>query len=359
MLRQLNLLILGILLTGLCHSYTIFAQEQPDPETEYYRIRELAFSGDYSGAAAAARILVNTFPDYGDARILLGRILAWQKDYKQAAAVMDTLLMKEPDNQDALSARRDITLWAKENTPVATDIRAGYYFDTFSKPYSRFWQVFKAGAGHKFRFGQASASLNIGNITIDGSSPQNATELQGEVEAYPRLSNKNYAYLNYAYSPGSFFPRHRAAAELWQVLPAGWEISTGLNYYHFDRDIYIALASVEKYLGKFWLSVKTFVYFKDEGPTTSFYFNARGYFNDRNYLQITLGTGTAPDEPFDIQSDLERLSAHSIRLTGNFSLTSRLLLRIGAGYSREEYQEEIWRNRFEGTLNLIYAIKMK
>lgn len=319
----------------------------------------MAFEGDFSGAAIAARKLVNTYPSYGDARILLGRILAWQKDYKQAAAVIDTLLKTEPDNSDALSVKRDISLWSKEYTPVATDIRAGYSFDSFTEPYSRFWQVFKAGAGHRFNWGPASASLNIGNIIVGGLSPHNATELQVEVDAYPHLTDKNYAYLAYAFSPGSNFPRHRAALELWQVLPAGWAISAGLNYYYFDRNIFIALASVEKYLGKYWFSAKGFVYFKDEGPTTSFYLNSRRYFNDTDYLQVTLGTGTAPDEPFDIQANLMRLSANSIRLTYNVSLTHKLVMRLGAGYSREEFAETAWRNRFEGGVNFIYAIKMK
>lgn len=359
MFRYINLFFIILLTEGLFNSNPVSAQEISNPEAEYFRIRDMAFAGDYSGAAIAVRKLVNAFPAFGDARILLGRILAWQKDYKQAAAVIDTLLLTEPDNEDALSARRDITLWAKGNSPVSTDIRAGYFFDTFSKPYSRFWQVFKAGAGHRFKWGPASAGLNVGNIIIGDSSPSNATELQFEAEAYPHLTKVNYAYLAYAYSPGYYFPKHRAAMELWQVLPAGWAISVGLNYYYFDRNIYIALASVEKYLGKYWFSVKGFVYFKDEGPTTSFYVNARRYFNDTDYIQVILGTGTAPDEPFDIQTDLMRLSAHSIRMVYNVSLTHKLMMRFGAGYSREEYAEAEWRNRFEGAVNLIYAIKMK
>jgi YaiO family outer membrane protein len=119
------------------------------------------------------------------------------------------------------------------------------------------------------------------------------------------------------------------------------------------------MASVEKYFGKYWFSVKGFVYFKDNGPTTSFYLNARRYFNDKDYFQITIGTGTAPDETFDLQSNLMRLNAHSIRLAYNVSVSSRLVMRLNAGYSIEEYEDALWRNRFEGGINLIYAIKMK
>jgi len=357
--RPLIILFVGLFINTLLNNPQLYSQENYNPETEYLRIRTMAFDGDYASAAAAARKLVNAYPTYGDARILLGRILAWQKDYEQAAAVIDTLLMTEPDNADALSARKDISLWSKVNTPVATDLRAGYYFDTFSEPYNRFWQVFSAGAGHRFKWGPAAAGVNIGNLHINGDTPVTATEYQIEAEAYPRLSNKNYAYLAYAYSPGTYFPTHRAAVELWQVLPAGWAVSAGLNYYYFDRNIFIALASVEKYIGKYWLSGKCYIYFKDDGPTTSFYFNARRYFNDIDYLQLTLGTGTAPDEPFDIQSDIMRLSANSVRLTYYGRVSRRLFIRVGAGYSREEYEESVLRNRFEGNLNLIYAIKMK
>jgi YaiO family outer membrane protein len=357
--KSLLSLFVGFLLNLLLINSQLFSQETFNPETEYLRIRTIAFEGDYATAAAAARKLLNAYPSYGDARVLLGRILAWQKDFETAAAVIDTLLMTEPNNGDALAAKRDITLWSKENTPVATDIRAGYYFDYFTEPYSRFWQVFSAGAGHRFGWGPAAAAVNTGILNVGGSSPFKATELQFEAEAYPHLGAKNYAYLNYAYSPGKYFPTHRAAFELWQVLPAGWAISGGLNYYYFDRNIFIGLASVEKYLGKYWLSGKVYVYFKDNGPTTSFYLNVRRYFNDIDYLQLTLGTGTAPDEPFDIQSDIMRLSANSIRLTYYGRMSKRLFLRIGAGYTREEFQESVLRNRFEGNINLIYAIKMK
>jgi len=290
---------------------------------------------------------------------LLARILAWQKEFAEAEAVIDTLLMTEPQNTDALEVKRDISQWSKTKPRVSTDLRAGYAFDYFKVPYSRFWQVFRAGAGHRFNWGTAAAYVNIGNIALGEDPVIHATEPQFEAEAYPVLSKKNYAYLDYAYSPGSYFPTHRAAVELWQALPAGWAVSTGLNYYYFDRNVFIALVSVEKYIRKYWFSGKCYVYFKDNGPTTSFYVNARRYFNDTDYLQLTLGTGTAPDEPFDIQSDLERLSANSIRLAYNFAVSDRLMLRIGGGYSREEYQESMYRDRFEGHINMIYAIKVK
>ena len=118
--QTFNIFSFGNHLSGLLYSMPLLSQESYNPEAEYMRIRDIAFSGRYAEASAAARQLVNDYPSYGDARILLGRILAWQKEFDQAAAVIDTLLQTDPNNADALAARRDISLWSKENTPVAT-----------------------------------------------------------------------------------------------------------------------------------------------------------------------------------------------------------------------------------------------
>lgn len=336
-----------------------FAQD--NPEEEYFRIRSLAFSGDHETARTEARRLVNAYPEYGDARILLARITAWQNDFPEAEAILDTLLQSEPQNSDALSLKQDIERWSKKTMMSSTDLVTGYSFDHFNEPYTLLWQIFKAGASHRFNWGSGALFVNTGHVIYDGASAIRATELQFEAEAYPRLSAKNYAYLDYAYSPGQYFPRHKAAAEIWQVLPKGWAVSAGLNYYYWRHNIFIASASVEKYLGKYWISVKGYVYFKDIGATTSGYLNIRRYFDDFDYIQLTAGTGTAPDESFTIINQLERLNATSVRLTYFNRFPNAMTLRLGAGYSNEDYEtsESDRRDRFEGNITLTFPIGNK
>jgi len=355
--RSLLLLLVILLMTG---GFTD-GQTVTDPESEYIRIRSLAISGDFTGAEPAARDLVKQYPDYGDARVLLGRILAWQGRYNEGAAVIDTLLQSDPDNADALEAASDIRRWSRDrsqqNTPP-TDVRAGYLFDTFSEPYERLWQVFSLGAGHRFSWGTAVASVNLGHMSPepDPLLPVHANSLQLSAEAWPELSKTNYAYIAYAYSPGDWFPRHRAALELWQSFPAGWAVSAGANYYYFTRSIYIGTVSLEKYLGNYWFSARSYFYFKDIGVTTSFYLTARRYFDITDYLQLTVGAGTAPDEPVNIISDLERQKASSVRLTYFNQISSHWAVRAGAGYSYEKYSDTGYRNRFEGSLGIIRGI---
>ena len=73
------LLIFGLLIAGLFIVIPLMSQNITDPESEFQRVRTIAFNGDYASAATAARKLVNMFPTYGDARILLGRIFHGKK----------------------------------------------------------------------------------------------------------------------------------------------------------------------------------------------------------------------------------------------------------------------------------------
>jgi YaiO family outer membrane protein len=396
------------LLSGLTLSawllLTTFSQAQTiDPEVEFIRIRDLAFSGLLTEAEESALILVDSFPTYNDAKVLLARIYAWQKKYDPALGIIESVLTDDRANTDAAEAKGDILRWiagdkaeaeeaerrrmaeeaeterrrmAEEAEAFRSDslaleahkkaisdsliaarkmeIFAGYYFDTFSEPYSRFWQVYRAGGGYLTRYGKVLGAINTGHLIAGGTGATRATDIQLEAEAYPVISPSLYGWLNYAWSPGDYFPGHRASAEIWYSVGSGWVASSGLNYYYFDRNIFISTISAEKYLGSWWFSGRLYFYFKDSGITNSLFVNARKYFNDTDYLQLTAGTGTAPDEPFDIRIDLARLGANTFKIAYNRQLTGQFSVKAGVGYAREEYQETVHRNRFDGTINLSY-----
>jgi YaiO family outer membrane protein len=349
----------------LSNPAVLTCQQGIDAEAEYKKIRELAINGDKAVAEISARALLDSFPGYGDARILLGRIMAWQMKYKEALEEIDLLLASEPGNSDALDARADIIRWmnpvseAPEEITPETSVRAGYSADYFNEPYLRLWKVYSAGLSHKFKWGKALAGINAGSAELGNDPVHYGADLQFEAEAWPVLSKKNYARIAYAFSKGTYFPSHRASGEIWQIFQKGWAFSAGLDWYYFDTNIFIAGLSAEKYLGRFWFSGKGYIYFKEEGPTSSLYLNSRYYFNPDDYLQLTVGTGTAPDEPFDIQSDIMRLSATGIKLIYRRKLNSLVHLQLHAGYSSEEYAEEQRRNRFEGGAGLVFPLNVK
>lgn len=357
-----------------------------NPEKLYDSIRVIAFEGRYAEAELMARKLVNENREYGDAVVLLARIVAWQERYDEAIEILDSLILLQPKHEDALLARETISGWmdvADEAVNVAdslliaeaemtgaseesdesasdekargVDIHMGYSFDTFDEPYQRYWQIFSIGALRKTARGPVMGTVNFGNLQADLPPGRQTTGMQLQAEYWPTIGKKGYAWFAWAYSPFRYFPQHRISAEYWHKLSKGWVVSAGASYYYFDQDIFIPTFSVEKYIGKYWFSGKTYIHLKDAGTTTSFYLTGRRYLNDFDYLQLSVGAGTAPDEPYDIAADLDRQSAVAVKIAMNKKISSRFAFKAGAGYSREEYLESMKRNRFEGFVTLIYS----
>ncbi|MGM0665839.1 MAG: YaiO family outer membrane beta-barrel protein [Bacteroidota bacterium] len=359
------------------------AQVIPDnPEAAFDSVRTVAYEGRLEEAEHMARELVKNNPDYGDATVLLARIIAWQERYEEALGILDTLIAEQPGHADALEAGRTIREWmeaseeeriTQPDTVVSVapdaevdietgtdtlakgvDIFLGYYFDTFSQPYSRFWQIFRIGAQYETKAGPLLGTVNFGNLHADTGDGIVETGIQVQAEFWPKISEKSYAWLAYAYSPFRYFPKHRAAAEYWYSLDRGWVVSAGASYFYFDRHIFIPTFSIEKYAGKYWLAARTYVHLKEAGTSSSVFLSARRYFNETDYLQLTAGAGTAPDEPWDLATDLDRQKAMAVKLSANKKISNSFTVKLGAAYSREEYLNEQRRNRFEGFLNIYY-----
>ncbi|MBS0009917.1 MAG: YaiO family outer membrane beta-barrel protein, partial [Bacteroidales bacterium] len=181
------------------------------------------------------------------------------------------------------------------------------------------------------------------------------TGLQLQAEFWPEISERSYAWFAYAYSPFKYFPRHRTAAEYWYSLDKGWVVSGGASYFYFDRNIFIPTLSLEKYKGNYWFSSRTYIHLKEAGTTASLFFTARRYSNDFDYIQVTAGAGTAPDEPWDLAVDLDRQEAYTLKLAVNRKITDHFSARLSTGASREQYSNDSWRNRFEAFINIIYS----
>ena len=374
--------ILVILFMPVVSPYSSAQVISEDPEAAYDSVRVLAFEGHLQEAETMARDLVREKPGYGDAVVLLARIIAWQERYQESLELLDSLLEEQPGHDDALKARETISGWLQsarqaddhhagipalrqtgvdsmtvesaDTSARGVDIFLGYSFDVFNKPYSRFWQIFRTGVFYNTGAGPVLGTVNFGNLHAgtDPRTMETGIQLQGEF--WPRISEKSYAWLAYAYSPFDYFPRHRASAEYWYSTGKGWVLSAGASYFYFDRNIVIPSFSVEKYISRYWFSAKTYLHLKDAGTSASLFLTARRYSNDTDYFQLGAGAGTAPDEPWDLAADLERQQAFSFKLAYNKKLSDNITLKLSAGYSREEYNNDLWRNRYETFVNLIY-----
>lgn len=240
----------------------------------------------------------------------------------------------------------------------------GYQTDIYSKPYYRDFNLLSTGFGYKSNLTALYGKINLAYLYVDVNNVLTKTinKTQFEIDWWQSLSNSKSTsfWLNYAYSQHTLFPNHRVMFEMWQKLPAKFLISGGGNYYMFsEKDVIILNIGLENYFDRYWVEFKTYFYLKEPKITTSYYLSGRVFFKDVNYLQLTVGMGSAEDEPFILESNMDRLYAYTtrVRYVNKTLFNERIEILTGFTYMYEEYLLDEWRNRFGFGIGLIYNIR--
>jgi YaiO family outer membrane protein len=253
-----------------------------------------------------------------------------------------------------------ITLTAQEKGHF--QILIGYENDMYSKPYDRNFTILHGGFGYKSNLAAIYGNINLGYLykTPDGVAENIQNKIQYEFDYYQSLSKSKSTsfWLNYAYSQDLLFPNHRFIGELWQKLPAHFLISGGETHYIYTGgNATILNVGLENYFGRYWLEFKTYFFLKQPSTTYSYFLTGRIFFKDVNYLQLSAGIGSAQDEPFILTTDLNRLDAKttSIKYVTNI-FKARMRISGGFTYMYEQYQADVWRNRYAFGVGLIYNI---
>lgn len=385
MYRQVIIVICTLLLQGPVWSQE-FKASYHTPEEGFAQMRQLATDQKYDSAKHIGNLLLEENPDYHDVSLYLARLYGWESDYDSAYALLDQVLLKDSTLIEAYVIRVDLAYWANDweklelyagealekdpdlpeveeklllakqqglRSREKPEILLGYSYDHFSVPYVRNWHMATVGGVIPTEIATYTPYVNAGyQPGLDGQS----TDIQFNLDAYFNLGSKNSVLAGYGFSPSGerdFLPVHRAALEYWRVLPKGFGVSAGLRYYYWDDHFTFLTFSGEYYTGNYWFSLRTYLFSKDYGLSTSWYLSARRYFASKyDYVLATVGYGTAPDEPMLVASDLDRLNALSFKLGFSKEINSRLRLQVTGGYAYEEYADQEYRNRFDFTTGL-------
>jgi YaiO family outer membrane protein len=236
-------------------------------------------------------------------------------------------------------------------------------FDFFNKPYKYRWHMSSLQYQHEAKWGSTIGKLNMGKAMVNGNNSFKDPDFQIEADAYPILSSNLYLYLNYGYSWGDFFPRHRAGIEPFLTLPHNWEVSAGGRFLYYDTefggkiDVYILTASISKYYKSHWISFRPYYVFIGNSFAQSYYLYYRHYYKSAyNYLGGALGIGNSPDDPSIRSGDVSRLSidSYTARIDFQHLLGTRFLFRSFTGVSFEKYAPDAFRPRFSATLYIAY-----
>jgi YaiO family outer membrane protein len=339
----------------LCGVTSMVAAQSESADELFQKARKLAFNGQRKEAIEICQTLLERNAEDFDTRILLGRLHAWNGEYELARKELQQVVAARPDYADGRDALIDVELWS-DHSPVALRLcnegldrepnnetfhykraralyglnkkeeaiaavkkalqvnpqykdakqflhqledseklyaaKVEYAYEAFDKTFDP-WHMVSVSLSRTMPFGSLIGRVN-------SARRFGAAAMQWEMDAYTRLREGSYAYLNAGVSDSTIFPKVRFGAEVYQKLPAGFDASIGFRRLHFANDkVMIYTGSVGKYFGNYLFQFHPFV--TPGTPGTSFSGNVRlrKYFADtNNYATLTFGAGVSPDEKY-------------------------------------------------------------
>jgi YaiO family outer membrane protein len=319
--------------------------------------RQQAFAGKRDSAQMLLYRILDQSPSYSDVRIFLARTLGWDRKFDEARKEIQTVLAQNPKSYEGYIAAVDVEQWDSKNNAALSNCEQALQF----YPTDESLLLKKAELLHALHREEeallallALEQINRAHpelpklrqaITVSSLSQEislqeaadsyshyfapshllylqyhrrtaygtligrvnyrirgNRSGTQGEVDAYPLLTDGMYAYLNYGFAGSSslLFPQHRAGLELYVKLPSSSEASLGGRYLSFSRgkDVTLYTGSLGYYYKDFWFSLRPFLTPNNLSFSRSLGFTARWYYNGtpEEFLSARISAGFSPDE---------------------------------------------------------------
>ena len=289
------------------------------------------WSENYAKAIEYCDLALKKDPKNEDFLFKKAKILHSSEKYEEAVASLEELIRINHSNAEALKKLQEYRLDVMKNR-----IKLNYTIDQFDKSFNRDpWQVVALSYGRKTKLGSVIARVNMAKRFGDNG-------LQYEMDAYPKISENNYGYLNYGFSQSSVFPDHRFGAELFHSFPKAFEGSLGMRTLFFgSSDVTIYTGSVGKYISNYWISLRSYVTPGTTGTSVSGQLQMRRYFSDpENYIGLRMGYGVSPDDNQNLvnsdSSSRLKLNTRSIRLELNHIINHFWIINPAAAWGSEE-----------------------
>ena len=162
------------------------------------------------------------------------------------------------------------------------------------------------------------------------------TGVQGEIDFYPKFSEKAYGYFNIGYSGSPLFPQWRAGAEYFTGFARKWEASLGIRtIFPQGTSIIAPTGTIGVYLGRWYTYLRPTLNILPDGVSLSVLWDTRYYWTDFSFLQLYLfrGTDNGTIRDFNAIENTLGLDTYLIRTAVNFNLQQKTILKIGTDYS--------------------------
>jgi YaiO family outer membrane protein len=222
------------------------------------------------------------------------------------------------------------------NEELLNTASIGYSRDTFNQGFDA-WDFANVSIGRKFSWGSMTARVNHAERFGDKGK-------QFELDAYPKIREGTYMYLNVGWSNDDLFPNQRYGAEIYQSLPQSWEASLGLRRLNYSSHVNIYTGSVGKYSGNYYYLLRFNTVPDILGDSASANLQVRKYYGDEDYVAVTIGTGRSLSQ-LGTSSDVVALGSQRISIDSRFEVKPTWVLGLGLGLEKEEIRDEVFRNR--------------
>jgi YaiO family outer membrane protein len=321
-------------------------------ENSIDRARQLAVAGQRHEALQILEQRIASTPSDLDAQTLYGIILSWERDFERARRALQWVLLHQPENHDARLALIRVELWSGHPERAQLLIRDSLALfpndsdllslvaqarrnretseATFGATYDHFhdsdaWREAEINVKRNLRFGAAVLrGAHARRFGLDDD--------QIELELYPRLGSRGYAYFDAGYSPHArLYPRSRFGAELFQGFGPGLEASIGYRRLNFANAANIYTASFSKYLGDWLFTLRGY----RSAPTNSLQLLVRRYLGSADdYVGVRLGKGATRDE-IRSATDIEVLDSVDAAAEARFAIGGPWSVQIRGGAGRQ------------------------
>ncbi len=209
-------------------------------------------------------------------------------------------------------------------------------------------------------WGSLIGRVNYADRLSAGQSITNG--VQYELESYFFTGKQSYSYVGAAYSRDIVFPNWRIGYSYYKNFANGWEGELGLRYTlvtppEGNREFRSGIIGIGKYVGSYWLNLRTFIQNEESDFYPAFTFTTRYFFGGRfDYLTFIAGYGTSPDERTTLGQFDNRVALDSYRFGAGYykTFSEKILVGFQVMYNYQEYFPGLTQQEYEGFVSLQY-----
>lgn len=224
------------------------------------------------------------------------------------------------------------------------------------------WHLIGVQYVYERRWGSLIGRMNHANRLSAGNTIDSGYQV--ELESFFFTGKKSYSYVGAAYSPSLVFPEYRFGYSFIQNLKNGWEWELGARYNSVippegRRNFRSLIIGGAKYVGSWWLSLRSFVQNENDQIFPAFTFSSRYFMDSRfDYFSMIAGYGTSPDERTTLGQFENRIALDSWRIgTGyNRLIKKRLITGMQLLYNYQEYAPGKTQHELELFLSLQFKL---